>query len=440
MKLRPTYYLVSSLNWFANVLPMAVMVLLAQSRGLSLAEIGYFVGLYSLTVVLFELPSGAMADAIGRKRIYLLAGCVGIAAKAAFLYAFGLPMFLVYAVLFGMSRALASGALEAWFIDALQADDPDVDLQPPLATAGVWNLAALALGTFAGSALPGLFAFLPQSATAVLTPLSVTLVASMAGSVGVLLLTALVVKEAPRARAVGDAAPGLLGSFRSGFASLGAIVADAARLTSGNRVLLLLLGADLVVGLALTASENLWQPFFADRLGGATPENTILFGVILAGSFGMGMLGNLVATPLTRLLGKRYALVAGLFQLLQGGMFLLLALQGGAVAATGLFWLTYVTRSAWSSPHATLFNQQVPGSHRSVMLSVQSLVGFGGAFIGSIALGPLAEATSISTAWLVSGGLVAVGALFYLPLLGATRREPRPAVQDGLATAGDTVP
>lgn len=422
MRLRPTYYLVSSLNWFANVLPMAVMVLLAQSRGLSLADIGYFIGLYSLTVVAFELPSGAMADAIGRKRIYLLAGCVGVVAKAAFLFAFGLPMFLLYAVLFGLSRALASGALEAWFIDALQADDPDVDLQPPLATAGVWNLAALALGTFVGSALPGLFAFLPQSETAVLTPLSVTLVASMVSSVGVLLLTALAVKEAPRERAAGE---GLLRAVRNGFGSLGAIVTDAARLTGRNRVLLLLLAADLVVGLALTASENLWQPFFADRLGGATPENTILFGVILAGCFGMGMLGNLVATPLTRLVGKRYALVAGLFQLLQGGTFLLLAAQGGVIAATALFWLTYVTRSAWSSPHAALFNRQVPGSHRSVMLSVQSLVGFGGAFVGSVALGPLAEATSISVAFTVAGALVALGALLYAPLLRTRIQQPR---------------
>ncbi|HRN19062.1 MAG TPA: MFS transporter [Trueperaceae bacterium] len=426
MKLRPTFYLVSSLNWFANVLPMAVMVLLAQSRGMSLAQIGYFLGLYSLTVVLLELPSGAMADAIGRKRIYLLAGGAGILAKAVFLFAFGFPMFLLYAVLFGISRALASGALEAWFIDALQAEEPGVDLQPPLATANAWNLAALAVGTLVGSALPALFAFLPQGETNVLTPLSITLVASLVANFGVLVLTALVVKEEPRQRvAMGAGSGRLMDSVLRGFGSLRTIVAGAARLTSGNRVLLLLLGADLIVGVALTASENLWQPFFAQRLGGATPDNTVLFGVVLAGCFGMGMLGNLVATPVSRLLGKRYALVAGLFQLLQGLTFLFLAAQGGVVAATGLFWLTYVTRSAWSSPHAALFNQQVPGSHRSAMLSVQSLVGFAGAFIGSVALGPLAEATSISLAWTLSGGLVALGALLYVPLI---REAKAPAV------------
>jgi len=414
---RATYYLVSSLNWFANVLPMAVMVLIARSRGLSLADIGYFLGAYSLTVVLLELPSGALADAIGRKRTYLLAGCVGVVAKAVFLFAFGLPAFLLYALTFGVSRALSSGALEAWFIDALQAADPDVDLQPALAGAGAWNLAALAAGTFVGSALPGLFASLPQHPTAVLTPLSVTLVASIVANLAVLLLTALVVREAPRPRAARRRGP--FTTLRTGFAALGGILADAARLTRRDRALLLLLGAEVVVGVALSASENLWQPFFAARLGGATPENTLLLGVVLAGCFGMGVLGNLVATPLTRLLGGRYALVAGLFQLLQGAAFLLLAAQGGVVAATALFWLTYVARSAWSSPHAALFNGRVPSERRSVMLSVQSLASFGGAFVGSVALGALAEGTSIPLAWSVSGALVLLATLLYLPLLGA---------------------
>src|SRR5690606_9171685 len=167
---RATYYLVSSLNWFANVLPMAVMVLIARSRGLSLADIGYFLGAYSLTVVLLELPSGALADAIGRKRTYLLAGCVGIVAKAVFLFAFGLPAFLLYALTFGVSRALSSGALEAWFIDALQAADPDVGPGPALGGAGPGNRAAVAPATFVASARPGLCASLPQPPTAGLTP------------------------------------------------------------------------------------------------------------------------------------------------------------------------------------------------------------------------------------------------------------------------------
>src|SRR5690606_6589216 len=137
---------------------------------------------------------------------------------------------------FGVSRALSSGALEAWFIDALQAADPDVDLQPALAGAGAWNLAALAAGTFVGSALPGLFASLPQHPMAVLTPPSVTLVAAGAANRAVLLLPALVLREAPRPRAARRRGPPT--TLRAGVAARGGSRADAARLTRRDRALL----------------------------------------------------------------------------------------------------------------------------------------------------------------------------------------------------------
>src|SRR5690554_2408063 len=153
LPVRPAYYLVTSLNWFGAVLPMTVMVLLAQARGMSLAEVGLFMGVYSVVVAVLEVPSGALADSLGRKRTYLLGGAVAAVARVAALLAFDLPGFMAFALLLGASRALTSGALEAWFVDALQEEDADVDLQPALAAAGSYQLAALALGTLAGGAL-----------------------------------------------------------------------------------------------------------------------------------------------------------------------------------------------------------------------------------------------------------------------------------------------
>lgn len=432
MRLRPAYYLVSSATWFANAIPMAITVLLAQSRGMDLARIGLYLGLYSLTVVLLELPSGALADAWGRKRVFLVAGCVGLAAKAAFLLAFDLPAFLLFALLLGASRALASGALEAWFVDALQAAEPDADLQPPLARAGAWNLLALAAGTLLGSALPNLTRFLPQTPDAILTPLSSTLVASIIAAAAALLVTLLVIRERPGAAPVESAGA----SLRSGLTAFRHVIADAAKATRADHQLLLLLGAELVAGVALTASENLWQPFFALRLASADADGTFPLGVIMAGSFGMGVLGNFVATPLVRRLNGRYALVAALFQGLQGLAFLALAAQGGLAGATAFYWCTYVARSAWSSPQATLFHLRVPAARRSVMLSLQSLVWFGGSFVGSVLLGPLAEATSIPVAWSTSGLLLLAAVGLYRPLLSMRHQGPDGAGPEGVGPEG----
>lgn len=414
MRVRPAYYLVSSLNWFANVLPMAVSVLLAQSRGLTLTDVGLFMGAYALTVVVLELPSGALADAVGRKRVFLAASALQVVAKAVFLTAFGLPAFVLYGLLAGAARALASGALEAWFIDALQAEEPGVDLQPALAAGGAYNLAALAAGTAAGAYLPTLAARLPLADDGMLTPLSSTVAASLALQVAVLALTAAVIHD-PRSR----------GRLRAGAVrrELASVVRDAQAVARGSRVVQALLGVDLVVGAAVMSSETFWQPFFAARLDtAASGPGTFALGAILAGSFLLGVVGNLVATPVSRLLRGRHALTAALFQLLQAAALLTLARQADPLAAAGLFWLTYLARAAWSSPHQALYNAAVPGERRSVMLSLSSLSSFAGGFLGSVMLGPLAQAASIGAAWTAAAVPVALTAGLYLTL----SRRPAP--------------
>ena len=434
MSVRSTYYLVGSLNWFAIVLPMAVMVLLAQTRGFSLSQIGLYMGLYSLTIIALELPSGALADTVGRKRILLVAFALAAVARLVFLFTFDIVTLLSFAVLSGASRALSSGALEAWFIDALQADDADVDIQPALATGNSFHLLGLASGTLVGGVLPMLFSALPTSAEAVLTPLSSTVLASVVVQLIALAVCATTMKEPRPERSItpsGDYGLTRSGASDRGLRNVREVLADALELTKRNRTLQLLLGAELVVGLVLMTSELLWQPFYATNIGVGS-DHTLVLGVVLAGCFGMGMVGNLAATPLSRLLGKRYAVVAGLFQLLQAASFGLLALQTNLLLATACYWSTYVMRSAWSSPHATLFNREVPANRRSMMLSVQSLVSFAGSFLGSVTLGPLAEATSIPVAWFTCGGLIASTAVSYLVLARLDDRvagsgEPRVA-------------
>jgi DHA1 family quinolone resistance protein-like MFS transporter len=134
----------------------------------------------------------------------------------------------------------------------------------------------------------------------------------------------------------------------------------------------------------------------------------------MAGSFCVGMFGNLASIPLSRMLGQRYALVAGLFKGLSSVLLIILTFQGTVIRAIGLFWLVYVSSSIGMSPHSALFNKEVPKEQRSSMLSLESLVTYGGAFLGSVVLGYLAENTSIAAAWAVAGAVMAFSTLVYI--------------------------
>jgi MFS family permease len=258
--------------------------------------------------------------------------------------------------------------------------------------------------------LPGLFAWLPPDGAAIVTPLTVPIIAAFIIRLILLPVVALVVHEPERE----DGKK----SWWAGFQAVPANVRGAARLSRANTRLVLLMLSSFVAGFAVLSLESFWQPFFV-ALPGATgggTVNTFLFGVVMAGSFVMGMIGNLLAAPFSRRAGRRLALVAAIARLSQGGWLLALAASTMLVPATAFFWLVYLSSGVGASPHAALVNEEIPTERRSAMLSVQSLAFFAGCVLGSAALGRVADLWSIGAAWLIAGALVVVSCVPYVLL------------------------
>ena len=394
--LERTYYLTQGLLWLATALPAPLLVLLAQNRGVTLGQIGLLFGVYALTAAAFEVPSGMLADSWGRKPTALLAYALMIAAQTLLLWAFSLPLLLVWALFYGVGRALVSGALEAWFVDAVKEAAPGTELQPLFAKAGTVELLALTVGTLSGGALPKLFAGLPEGA--VLSPLSAVLLVAIGVKVILFGVVAWRVEEAPRVK---PAHTGLRQLF-----------ANAVNVSRRNPALRLLFGGALATGFTTAGLETFWQPRFAALLG----PDTLILSVILAGSFGVGMLGNLTSIPLCRLFSERYAQVTALMQGLGGLTLIFLALQTRAFPAVLLFWAVYLTLGVSGSPRQTLLNRAVPGDARAALLSVSSLMTYVGFFLGSVLLGKLAEWLSVPAAWGLAGVIFTVSLGFYVGL------------------------
>ena len=415
-RIQRTYYTAMFLFWFGTALPTALLVLFLQARGLNLFQVGVAMGVYSLTIVLLEVPTGGLADAIGRKQVALIAYMLMAATMTALLFAFSFPLLLIGFIFYGAGRALSSGALDAWFVDALQAADPAINLQPKLAKAGTITLMALGVGALLGSALPRLFASLPEDGTAVITPLAIPIIGSLALKIVLIIFVSLTVEE--------KRPSGSTSGWRQGFQDVPAIVKDAFQLSRHNPTILLLLGTTFAGGLSLASIETFWQPRFAALQSGGV-ENSLLFGLAMAGSFFAGAVGNIISTPLSRKLGKRYALVAALARGLQGLFLILLALQTAVPLFIPLFWLVYLNMGVLDSPHNTLMNQEIPSARRSAMLSVQSLASYVGGAIGSIGLGYLAQQTSVSAVWIIAGSILMVSLLLYLQVDARQKKQKR---------------
>ncbi|HTF06985.1 MAG TPA: MFS transporter [Asanoa sp.] len=104
------YALLVFLFWLPTGLYLATHILLMLDRGLSVAAIGTTVLVYSLTTAALELPTGGLADVIGRRTVLAASAVASFAGLALLTVADGFWLFAASAALRGVARALSSGA------------------------------------------------------------------------------------------------------------------------------------------------------------------------------------------------------------------------------------------------------------------------------------------------------------------------------------------
>ena len=147
--LRRRYHVLLALRWTPSGLFLTVFVLLMRERGLTLGEIGVATAAQGVVMLVLELPSGGLADALGRKPVLVLAGILGIASTGVLLAASSVALLAVAFAVQGVSRALDSGPLQSWFIDEALAIDPHADIERDLSRGDVVICAGLGAGALA---------------------------------------------------------------------------------------------------------------------------------------------------------------------------------------------------------------------------------------------------------------------------------------------------
>lgn len=116
-------YLIKSFRWFMLIMP--VIVLFFQDNGLSMFQVFVLQAVFSIVVVISEIPSGYLADIVGRKHSIII-GCVfATAGFGVYSVSYGFWGLLFGEVFLGLSGSFISGADSALLYDSL------VELEKP---------------------------------------------------------------------------------------------------------------------------------------------------------------------------------------------------------------------------------------------------------------------------------------------------------------------
>lgn len=415
----------------AIAVPMPVLVLHMTGRGLDLAVIGLAFTVRAILVVLLELPTGGLADAIGRRPVALASQLFTAASFVALLFVAGPALALVYAVLQGIGAALHSGAMDAWYVDEIKRLDAGTELEPHLATVNVFQAAGMLIGTAVGGLLPSLTAGLDLPWP--LGGFGVALFAGIALRLVVWLMTLALMREPARQH----------GAELLGVRAVPSILLDAGRLTRkapGIRWLLVAAGAS---GLAMVSIETFWQPIAAFTFGD-DPSRSAPFAVLGTLSGVAVLLGSLAVMRW----GKRFpggsVALAGTSTVIRGlAMFLFASTTTSWGLGAGLA-LAYFALATTNVPHYALLHDAVPSALRSSMLSVHSLVFFIGIALASGPLGWLASQAGPQLALAMGAALTVASAFAYVRVakhLPGSRRPPAAlSAEEAAAMAITTAP
>jgi MFS family permease len=405
---RRTYYILTAGNTLAASLIWGINTIFLLDAGLSNFEAFAANAFYTAGMVLFEIPTGIVADTRGRRTSFLW-GTVTLAVTTALyvlLWQLQAPFvwWAVVSLLLGLGFTFFSGATEAWLVDALAATKFDGMLESVFARGQVVGGTFMLLGSVAGGYL------------AQLTNLGVPYVAR-AGILAVMFVIALMLMRdlgftPERGRSVGAEIRTILdNSVQYGLK----VPAIRATMLSG----FFLGGVGLYVFYAL-------QPYLLELWG--DPEAYGIAGLVAAIVAGAGIVGGLI-TPLVRKLFRRRTTVMVLMTTISVVLMAGVGLASSFWVVLVLIVLSSLADAAADPVRRAYLNAMIPSQQRATILSFDSLIGSAGGIVAQPALGRVADVYSYRTSYLWS----AIGSALALPFLLRARAAKAPADEETTA-------
>jgi MFS family permease len=397
-----TYLLLLLGNTLAASFIWGINTIFLLDAGLSNLEAFAANAFFTAGMVLFEVPTGVVADTVGRRASYLL-GTVTLSVSTllyVLLWQVEAPFWqwAVVSALIGLGFTFFSGAVEAWLVDALTATGFTGAMETVFGRGQIVTGAAMLTGSVAG----GLIA---QE-----TSLGVPFVLR-----GVILIVMFAV------------AFGLMHDIGFAPEKGGRPLAEMRKIASASidygwrvpAVKWLMVESLFIGGVGIYGFYAL-QPYLLELYG--DPEAYLIAGLSAAIVAGAQILGGIAAPRIRRLFRRR---TSALIATAVCNVIVLVAIglvdnMWGVIALAVVWGLLF---AAGMPIRQAYLNGLIPSRQRATILSFDSLMGSSGGVWAQPALGRAADAWGYAPTYLISAGISALA----VPFLALSRRENAPA-------------
>ena len=357
---------------------------------------------FTAGMVLFEVPTGIVADTVGRRMSYLL-GTVTLTVSTllyVLLWQVEAPFWewAGVSILLGLGFTFFSGAVEAWLVDALAATGFDGELETVFGRGQIVSGAAMLVGSVAGGVLAEVVSIgFPFVIRAVVLAVMFVVAFKVMHDIGF--------------------------TPQKG----GRPLAEMRKITSASvefglkvpAVRWLMLEALFTGGVGIYAFYAL-QPYLLELYG--DPNAYSVAGLTAAIVAGAQILGGMAAPRIRRLFLRRTSALI-LTQVLSVGALLAIGFVEDFYAVIGLVVVWGLLFAATTPIRQAYINGMIPSRQRATILSFDSMMGSVGGVWAQPVLGKAADAYGYASSYLICSGISA----FAIPCLLLSRRQRNPA-------------
>lgn len=417
-----TYLTLLLLQTLAASLIWGINTLFLLDAGLSITEAFVANAAFTAGMVIFEVPTGVVADAAGRRISFILGAGTLLVTTLAYLalwnYQAGIWWWILVSALIGLGFTFFSGATEAWLVDALDATGYDQPIETVFGKGQATAGAATLIGTIGGGFLGSVNLGLPYAIRSLLLVFVIIAAYRAMHDIGY---------EPHREGSIRNQVSGILkGSITHGFRN--------------PPVRMFLLAAPFSFGIGIWVFYA-FQPYLLELFG--DPDATYLAGIAAAvfalaqmvGGSTVGFVRRWFRSRTTVLLG---AIVAGSAALVGVGLAELLAIPLGFWVAIALLTVTALLWALAGPMQQAYLNAVIPSQQRATVLSFFSLTGSAGGVVSQPLLGRVADIYSLGTGYLVAGALYVAQLPFILKVRGMDLEADQTTVQ--IEPEADEVP
>lgn len=381
------YSLIVFLNSFSMGIIIPVLSLLLIDKGASLSNISIIMGIYSLTVVVLELPTGIFADVVGRKKTFCISLVISMIGFSIIFIGTGMIVLCVGIILYGISRALSSGSFDALFIDSYIDTYGKDKLHNITARLSVLDSLGLSVGALTGGFIPKIsVAFFPNLATFdlnVIIRILLTLIVAISSII--------FIKEKANYEIKKQI------SIKQHFKNSSYIVLR-------NETIKCIFISAFSTGYFLLSIETYWQPHFISLL----PDSSMfwLLGVITFLYFAASILGSILSEKIIDKFKWNVKKMYLILRFILASFLIILAFQVNVPSFIVFYSFIYLFLGMANIPESVILNSEIPNEIRASTLSVNSLIFQLGALSGSFTNSIIINYISIPILWIIAASII----------------------------------